>query len=79
MAKEEEKPSEEVKISRTEIKVPTSTGEPTTMLYVTYTTKDLPPGLITMPKEGWTAEKEAALIRENLKKRRESKPATIRL
>ena len=79
MAEKEEKPSEEIRLSRTEIKVPTVTGEPATMLYITYTTKDLPPGLIKMPKDEWTAAKEIELIRADIKKRRETKPATIRL
>lgn len=79
MAEKEEKPSEEVKISRTEINVPSATGEPATVLYITYTTKDLPPGLIHISKGEWTPEKEAELIRADLKKRRETKPATIRL
>ena len=79
MAEKEEKPSEEVKISRTEIKVPTATGEPATMLYITYTAKGMPSGLIKMVKEEWTAAKEIELIRADIKKRRVTKPVTIRL
>jgi len=71
--------AEEVRVRRTEIMVPTAEGAPAVMVYVTYTTKDLPPGLITIPKAEWISEKEAALIREDIKKRREAKPATVRL
>jgi len=70
---------EEVRVRRTEIMVPTAEGEPAAMIYTTYMVKDLPPGLITIPKAAWTAEREAELIREDVKKRREAKPTTVRL
>jgi len=77
----EKKPeeAEEVTISRTEINVPQVTGSPKTMLYITYSTKDLPPGLIQIPKDEWTKELEVERIREDLKKRRETAPEKIRL
>lgn len=61
------------------ISVPTAEGEPAIMVYVTYTVKDLPPGLVTIPQAEWSEEREAELIREDIKKRREAKPTTIRL
>lgn len=79
MAEPEKAEAEEVTIRRTKIMVPGAEGEAETMVYVTYSTKDLPPGLITIREKEWTAEKEAELIREDLKKRRETKPTTIRL
>jgi len=71
--------AEEVRIRRTEIMVPTAEGAPAAMIYVTYIVKDLPPGLVTIPKTEWTSEKEAELIREDVKKRREAKPSAIRI
>jgi len=79
LAAEEKPEAEEVEIRRTEILVPTAAGAAEPMIYITYTTKDLPPGLITIRKAEWTPEKEAELIREDVKKRRELKPTTIRL
>ena len=79
MAEEEKPEAEEVQIRRTEIMVPTAEGAAAAMIYVTYTVKDLPPGLITIPKAEWTPEHEADLIREDIKKRREVKPTIIRL
>ena len=76
----EEKPeAEEVSIRRTEIMVPTAEGPAAAMIYVTYTTRDLPPGLITIAKEEWTEEKEAELIRKDIEARRAAKPTVIRL
>lgn len=71
--------AEEVRIRRTEIMVPTAEGEPAAMVYTTYIVKDLSPGLVTIPKTEWSSEKEADLIREDIKKRREAKPSAIRL
>lgn len=79
MAEENKEEAEEVKISRTEIAVPSVTGAPTPQIYVTYSTKDLPPGLIIVPKDKWTAELEAEMIRKDLEKRRETAPETVRL
>lgn len=79
MAEPEEEAAEEVTIRRSKIMVPTADAGAETMIYITYSTKDLPPGLITIPEKEWTAEKEAELIREDVKKRRETKPTTIRL
>ena len=59
--------------------VPAAEGAAAGMIYVTYTVKDLSPGLISIPKAEWTSEHEADLIREDIKKRREVKPTTIRL
>lgn len=79
MAENVEKEAEEVTISRTEIKVPGVTGSPKTQIYVTYSTKDLPPGLIVIDKDEWTKEKEIELIRANLKERRETLPEKVTL
>lgn len=79
MAEEEKPEAEEVRVRRTEIMVPVAEGEPSAMIYVTYTVKDLPPGLITISKAEWTAEKEADLIREDIKKRRAAKPTVVRI
>jgi len=76
----EEKPeAEEVQVRRSRIVLPTAEGEPQAMIYVTYTVKGLTPGLMTIPEKEWTTEKEAELIREDVKKRRETAPTTIRL
>lgn len=79
MTKPEEPKAEEVTIRRSKIMVPAAEGEAEAMVYITYSTKDLPPGLITIREKEWSAEKEAELIREDIKKRRETKPTTIRL
>jgi len=70
---------EEISIRRAEIPVPTAEGPPKAVIYVTYSTKDLPPGLITIPKEEWTAVKEAELIRKDLEARRKAKATTVRI
>jgi len=79
VAKEKKAEAEEVQIRRTEIMVPTAEGPAAAMIYVTYTVKDLPPGLITIPKAEWTEEKEAELIRKDIEARRAAKPTVIRL
>lgn len=79
MAEEEKAEGEEVKIRRTEIVVPTAEGSGELMVYVTYTVKDLPPGLITIPKKQWSEETEAALIKKDVERRRKIKPTVIRL
>lgn len=76
----EEKPEgEEIRVSRSEILVPSEDGPPTTMMYITYFAKGLPPGLLTLPKKEWTLEKETALIREDVKIRRKRKPTVVRI
>ena len=76
---EEKAEGEEVKIRRTEIPVPTADGPAETMIYVTYTVKDLPPGLVTIRKKEWSAEAEALLIKKDIEERRKEKPTVIRL
>lgn len=71
--------AEEIEIRRTRIRLPTVEGEPEAEIRVTYRVKGLPPGLLTIPEKEWTAEKEVELIREDVKKRRETRPTTIRL
>jgi len=70
---------EEVSIRRSEIPMPTAEGTPTTMIYVTYSTKDLPPGLITIPKAEWTEKKELELIKKDLEARRKARAVTVRV
>jgi len=76
--KEPEEPAE-VHIRRTEIMVPTAEGPAAVMVYTTYTVKDLPPGLVTIPKAQWSEEAEAALIKKDIEKRRAEKPIVKRL
>ena len=76
---EPEAPPEEVRIRRTEVEVPQPVGPPKIMIYTSYVVADLPPSYIVMPKEEWTEEKEAELIRQDVKRRREAKPTLIRL
>ena len=76
---EAEEEAEEVEVRRSEMALPAAEGKTETTIYVTYTVKDLPPGLITIPKAKWTAEHEAELIREDVTKRRLTKPTTIRI
>lgn len=59
--------------------VPTEKGPAEPMIYVTYFAKGLTPGMLSYRKEEWSEEKEATDIREDIKKRREVKPTTIRL
>jgi hypothetical protein len=70
---------EEISIRRSEIPIPTAEGPPKAVIYITYSTKDLPPGLITIPKEEWTAAKEAELIKKDLEVRRKAKALTVRI
>ena len=79
MAVKEPEEAEEVTIRRTEIMVPTAEGPAAAMIYVTYTVRDLPPGLVTIPKAQWSEEVEAALIKEDIERRRKAKPITIRV
>jgi len=79
MAVEEKPAAEEVQVRRSRIALPTTEGEPQATIYVTYTVKGLTPGLITIPEKEWSAEREAELIRDDIKKRRETGPTTIRL
>jgi len=77
---EAEKPElEEVSIRRTEIMVPTAEGPAEAMIYVTYTVKDLPPGLVTIPKKQWSEEAEVILVKKDIEERRKAKPTTIRI
>ena len=76
---EERPPAEEIRIRRTEVLVPQRVGPPKTMIYTSYIVADLPPGYVSILKEEWTEEKEAELIREDIKKRREVKPALVRI
>jgi len=77
---EAEKPeAEEVKVRRSKIMVPTAEGEAEAMIYTTYTVKDLPPGLITIPEKQWSEEAEAILIKKDIQERRKAKPTIIRL
>jgi len=79
VAAEEKPEAEEVQVRRSKISLPTVEGEPAAVYYVTYTVKGLTPGLIQIPEKEWIPEKEAELIREDIKKRRETGPTTIRL
>ena len=79
MAEPEPKEAEEVTIRRTKIMVPSAGAGAEAIVYITYSTKDLPPGLITIPEKEWSEEKEAELIRKDVKRRREAKPSIIRL
>jgi len=75
--KEPEK--EEVRVSRTEIRLPLAEGGVEPTISITYFVKGLSPGLISIPKKEWTPEKEANLIREDIKKRRAAKPSIVRV
>lgn len=77
MSEKEEKEAVEVTVRRSEILTPTETGEARKVLYITYTTKDLPPGLITIPADEWSQEKENELIRQSIKDRKETKPSKL--
>jgi len=70
---------EEVKVRRAKIMVPTAEGEAEAMIYVTYTVKDLPPGLITIPEKQWSEQAEAFLVKKDIEARRAAKPTVIRL
>lgn len=76
---EEKEEAEEVRVSRTEIMTPTRDGPPVLMVHTTYFVRGLVPGLVSLPKEEWSEEREAELIREDIKKRRKEKPTVIRL
>lgn len=70
---------EEVRVLRSELTFPSETGEPRKVVYVTYTVKDLPPGVITIPKGEWTEKREAELIKADVEARRKVKPVTVRV
>lgn len=71
--------TEEVEIRRAEFDLPVPGGEPVPTVYITYTSRDLPPALVTVPKAEWSTKREAELIREDLKRRRETVPEKIRI
>jgi len=70
---------EEVTVRRSELSLPTAEGATRTIVYVTYFSRDMPPGLVTIPKDEWTEAHEAELIKADLEARRKAKPATVKL
>jgi len=71
--------AEEVQVRRTELQIPRPGAEPETVVYITYMTKDLPPGLVTISKAEWTLEEEIKRIRADIDGRRKVKPSVIRI
>ena len=70
---------EEVSVRRSRVEMPTAEGPPEALLYITYSTKDLPPGLVIIPEKEWSEAKEKERIKQDLEERRKLKPVTVRL
>jgi len=79
VAKPAEKVEDEISIRRSEIPVPRPDGTTDIQVYITYSTRDLPPGLITLPKKEWSEAKEKELIKKDLTARRAARPTTVRI
>jgi hypothetical protein len=53
-------------------------GDPDRKLYqIQYQAGELPPGFVYIPEKDWTKEKEAAMIKADIKKRMESPPPEV--
>jgi len=66
-------------LERREIPLPTIEGEPKAELWITYRYAKLPPGLIRVPKEKWSKEEEARLIKADIQARLMAKPEVVRI
>ena len=76
----EERVKEKVTVvSRREITTYPKLRTPAVQVVVMYSTADLPPSSLFIPKEEWSEEKERELIKEDIKKRREEKPETFEI
>jgi len=58
-------------IRRREVVTYPKLKQPVTNVMVTYVYGTLPPSTVTIPKEEWSKDKEAVVIREDIKKREE--------
>ena len=75
---EENKQGEEITIlGREEIVTYPKINQPAYQIAVTYATKDLPPKTIFIPKEEYSKEKEAELIKKDIEERRKTTPETL--
>jgi len=77
---EEEKPEYEVEIlAREEITTFPKLRQPVVNIIVTYAAAGLPPASITIPKDKYSKELEAKLIREDIQRRLAFKPEIIKV
>jgi len=66
-------------LERRELPIPSIEGEPRVELWITYRYGKLPPGLIRVPKEKWSKEEEAKLIRVDIQARLAARPEVVRI
>jgi len=66
-------------LERRELPIPSVEGEPKVELWITYRYANLPPGLIRVPKEKWSKEEEARLIKSDIQARIAAKPEVVRI
>ena len=68
---------QEVRVKRTLLTVPTIDEPERKVFQVEYRAGELPPHFIYIPEKEWTKEKEAELIKADIKKRLETTEETI--
>jgi hypothetical protein len=64
----------EVQVTRTELSSPTIDDPERRVIMIQYRSGELPPRFLYVNKADYTKEKEAELIREDIKKRTETAP-----
>ena len=69
--------SPQVTVKRTELTVPTIDDPERKVYMVEYRSGELPPRFIYIPVKEWTKEKEAEMIRADIRRRFEAKEETI--
>lgn len=67
----------EVQVKRTELLVPSIEDPERKVVQIQYQAGELPPHFLYIPKKEWTREKEAELIKADIKKRIETPPEII--
>jgi len=67
----------EVTVKRTLLPVPSLDDPDKKIYHIMYQAGELPPHFIYIPEKEWTAEKETAAIKADIKKRMETPPEVI--
>ncbi|MBA7560971.1 hypothetical protein ES708_02605 [subsurface metagenome] len=70
---------QEVRVRRTTLPTPTIDDPERKTIQIEYRAGELPPHFIYVPEKEWTKEKEATLIKADMKKRLEATEETITL
>ena len=71
--------SPQVTVKRTELLVPTIDDPERKVHMIEYRSGELPPKFIYIPVKEWTKEKEAEMIRADIRRRFEAKEETIEI